>query len=178
MRKLRGVGIVANDRNWSRPQGKMSFCLLIFPPSCVKFISFSPFWPPVAQAVVYLGWPIATSYMSPKAGGGGGVAGFSPWVQNTTDVHRSPNKHWRFNPILNPCSSRIIVICLPAIGRGLERLNVYGTYPLLFYFYAYCTIILADLQTMWGDVVFSYQTTPYSQSAGVHNYRTQRSQIK
>jgi hypothetical protein len=29
------------------------------------------------------------------------------------------------------------------------------------------TIILAALPTMWGDGVFSSQTMPYSQSAGV-----------
>jgi hypothetical protein len=29
------------------------------------------------------------------------------------------------------------------------------------------TSISADVPTMWGDVVFYYQTTPYSQSAGV-----------
>jgi hypothetical protein len=30
--------------------------------------------------VVYLGWPVAPSYMSPNTGGGGGVAGSSQWV--------------------------------------------------------------------------------------------------
>ncbi len=34
--------------------------------------------------VVYLGWPIAPSYMSPNAGGGGegrDLQGLSPWAQ-------------------------------------------------------------------------------------------------
>ncbi len=31
--------------------------------------------------VVYLGWPIAPSYMSPNAGGEGELRGFSQWVQ-------------------------------------------------------------------------------------------------
>jgi hypothetical protein len=31
--------------------------------------------------VVYLGWPIATSYVSPNAGGGGELRGLSQWVQ-------------------------------------------------------------------------------------------------
>jgi hypothetical protein len=70
-------------------------------------------------------------------------------------------KHWRFNSILNKCTSRIIFIGLP-IRRGLVRLNVCVTYPFK-NFYACCTIVLADLPTMWGDVVFYYQTTPYSQ---------------
>jgi hypothetical protein len=47
--------------------------------------------------VVYLGWPMAPSYMSPNAGGrGGGVAGSQPV---STAVHRSPNKLWRYNSI-------------------------------------------------------------------------------
>ncbi len=31
--------------------------------------------------IVYLGWPIAPSYMSPNAGGGGELRGLSQWVQ-------------------------------------------------------------------------------------------------
>ncbi len=43
--------------------------------------------------VVNLGCPIAPSYMSPNArGGGGGVAGPQPM---STTIHRSPNKLWR-----------------------------------------------------------------------------------
>ncbi len=51
--------------------------------------------------VVYLGWPIASSLMSPNAGGWGGfggVGGHSQWVQLCT---RSPNKLWRSNSIIN-----------------------------------------------------------------------------
>jgi hypothetical protein len=41
--------------------------------------------------------------------------------------------------------------------------------PIFFLIFSFCsTVILANL---WGDVVFYYQTTPYSQSAGVlHGY--------
>ncbi len=42
--------------------------------------------------VVYLGWPIAPSYMSPNAGGGWELRGLSQWVQLFT---WSPNKLWR-----------------------------------------------------------------------------------
>jgi hypothetical protein len=45
--------------------------------------------------VVYLGWPIAPSQMSPNAGG---VRGLSQWVQVGT---WSPNKLWRSNSIFN-----------------------------------------------------------------------------
>ncbi len=45
--------------------------------------------------VFYLGWPIAPSYMSQNAGGGG-VAGSQLM---STAVHRSPNKLWRSNSI-------------------------------------------------------------------------------
>jgi hypothetical protein len=34
--------------------------------------------------VVYLGWPIAHSYMNPNAGGGGSCGGLSRWVQLCT----------------------------------------------------------------------------------------------
>ncbi len=47
--------------------------------------------------VIYLGWPIASSYMSPNAGGGGEVAGSQPI---STAVHRIPNKQRRSNSIL------------------------------------------------------------------------------
>jgi hypothetical protein len=47
--------------------------------------------------VVYLCWPIAPSYMSPNAGGGG-VAGSQPM---SAAVHRSQNKLWRSNYIFN-----------------------------------------------------------------------------
>jgi hypothetical protein len=48
--------------------------------------------------VVYLGWPIAPSYMSPNAGGGRELRGFSQWVHLFT---RSRNRLWRSNTILN-----------------------------------------------------------------------------
>ncbi len=48
--------------------------------------------------VVYLGWPIAPSYMSPKFGGREGVGGSQPM---STAVHRSPNKLWRSNSKFN-----------------------------------------------------------------------------
>jgi len=39
------------------------------------------------------------------------------------------------------------------------------------FFYVWSIIILADLLTMWGNVIFNYQTTLCSQSAGVlHAY--------
>ncbi len=47
--------------------------------------------------VVYLGWPIAHSFMSPKAGGGG-LRGLSQRVWLGT---WSPNKLWRSNSIFN-----------------------------------------------------------------------------
>jgi hypothetical protein len=47
--------------------------------------------------VVYLGWPIAPSYMSTDAREGG-VVGSQPI---STAVHRSPNKLWRSNSIFN-----------------------------------------------------------------------------
>ena len=48
--------------------------------------------------VVYLGWPIAPSSISPKGGWRGGCAGSQPM---STAVHRSPNKLWRSNSIYN-----------------------------------------------------------------------------
>ncbi len=52
--------------------------------------------------VVYLGWPIAPSYMSPMRGGGE-LRGLSQWVQMYT---WSPNKLWSSNSIFNLCFER------------------------------------------------------------------------
>jgi hypothetical protein len=69
--------------------------------------------------VVYRGWPIAPSYMSPNAGGVGGVAGFQPM---STAVHRSPNKLWRSNSIFNLwlCCRKLATLEADA-NRGNER---------------------------------------------------------
>jgi hypothetical protein len=48
--------------------------------------------------VVYLGWPIASSYMSPHAGGRRELRGLNQWVQLYT---WSQNKLWRSNSIFN-----------------------------------------------------------------------------
>ncbi len=53
--------------------------------------------------VVYLGWPKAPSYMSPNAGGGGGLRGLSQWIQLCT---WSLNKLWKSNSIFNLCLYR------------------------------------------------------------------------
>jgi hypothetical protein len=50
--------------------------------------------------VVYVGWLIAPSYMSPSAGEGRGLLGLSQWVQLCT---WSLNKLWRSNSIFNQC---------------------------------------------------------------------------
>ncbi len=71
--------------------------------------------------VVYLGWPIASSYMSPNWGEGGGrVQGLSQWVP------LSPNKLWRSNSIFNLWKrqkedvtwSRVFCEWDPSIARG------------------------------------------------------------
>jgi hypothetical protein len=51
------------------------------------------------QKDVYLGWPIAPSYMSPNAGEGG--AEDAGYQSMSTAVQRSPNKLWRSNSIFN-----------------------------------------------------------------------------
>ncbi len=51
--------------------------------------------------VVYLGWPIAPSYMSPNAGGGGSLRGLSQLVQLCT---LSLYILWRSNSRFNLCS--------------------------------------------------------------------------
>ncbi len=50
------------------------------------------------KQVVYLGWPMAPSYMSPNAGWVGELRRSQPM---STAVHRSPNKLWRSNSIFN-----------------------------------------------------------------------------
>ncbi len=62
--------------------------------------------------VVYLGWPIATSYMIPNAGvRGGELRGLSQWVQlctgtqiNFGDLHYSIFNLWLLHNILHGCS--------------------------------------------------------------------------
>ncbi len=53
--------------------------------------------------VVYLGWPIAPSYMSPNAGEGGELRPAGPPPMSSA-VHRSQNKLWRYNSIFNLCA--------------------------------------------------------------------------
>ncbi len=47
--------------------------------------------------VFYLGWPTASSYMSPNAGGGGGCGASA----NEYSCTQGPNKLWRSNAIFN-----------------------------------------------------------------------------
>jgi hypothetical protein len=57
--------------------------------------------------VVYLGWPLAPSYMSPNAGEGlGGVAGVSANEYSCT--HRSPKKLWRSNSVFKLWSTHLL----------------------------------------------------------------------
>jgi len=56
--------------------------------------------------VVYLGWPIASSYISLNAGGGG-LRGLCQWVQLNT---WSPNKIWRSVSIFNLCLAHCIIL--------------------------------------------------------------------
>ncbi len=60
--------------------------------------------------VVYLGWPMAPAYMSPNAGGEGGIAGSQPmssiWalcaqLYSVQLYTWSPNKLWRYNSIFD-----------------------------------------------------------------------------
>ncbi len=69
-------------------------------PHCIIFfwsLYYHRFWGSVGRRglqgdVIYLGWPIASSYMSPNPGGGWWVSGAQPM---STAVYRSPNKLWR-----------------------------------------------------------------------------------
>ncbi len=58
--------------------------------------------------VVYLGWPIAFSYMSPNAGGWGELRGLSKWVYNWARILKllkSPriDSERPFSPGVQPC---------------------------------------------------------------------------
>ncbi len=61
-----------------------------------------PIFRGLQRDVVYLGWSIATSYMSANAGGGEELRSLSEWVQ-LYSVHRSPNKLRRSKSIFNLC---------------------------------------------------------------------------
>ncbi len=73
--------------------------------------------------VVYLDRPTAPSSES-KCGGRGGVAESQPM---RTDVHRSPNKLWRSNPIFNLCvASNFRACAMPEIPGGFRRVRRWG----------------------------------------------------
>ncbi len=75
--------------------------------------------------VVYLGWPIAPSYMSPNAGEGGGeLRSLSQWVQLCT---WSPNKLWRSNSIFNLWFMKIFWICTYTLTVSVPSRNI--SYP-------------------------------------------------
>ncbi len=58
--------------------------------------------------VVYLGWPIAPSYMSPNAGGGGELRGLRQWEQLCT---WSPKNFGDLTPYLTYARNHITVYC-------------------------------------------------------------------
>jgi hypothetical protein len=94
-----------------------------------------PFCPPIASRgsqrdVVYLGWPIAPSYMSPNAGRGR-VAGFQPMsIQLCT---WSPNKLRRSNSIFNlrlPVFSNNLIYIPTQPDRNIgTKLKIYENFP-------------------------------------------------
>jgi hypothetical protein len=67
-----------------------------------KFLLPSPTLLPYGSQidVVYLGWPIEPSYMSPTMGGGGRLRGLRQWEQLCT---WTANKLWRSISIFNLC---------------------------------------------------------------------------
>ncbi len=67
--------------------------------------------------VVYLGWPIAPSYRSPNAGGGGG----GELLSLSKAVHRSPNNFWKSNSIFNPWVWHIYCQCLLVVSSPACR---------------------------------------------------------
>ncbi len=74
------------------------------PPSPIPFL-WSMRNRRLQRDVVYLGWPIVPSYMSPSAGLRGSCGGLSQWVQLCT---WSPNKLWRSNSIFNLWCENIV----------------------------------------------------------------------
>ncbi len=90
--------LMSNWNFWLTEQSKMIFELLTPPYRAMNsgLISTSR---GLQRDVVSLGWPIAPSYMSPNAGGGGGaLRGLSQWVQLYT---WSPNKLWKVSSLVS-----------------------------------------------------------------------------
>ncbi len=117
--------------------------------SSMVFPSWRRFLNPSAwgsqRDVVYLGWPIAPSYMSPKnAVRGGGGQGLSQWVQLCT---WSPNILWRSYSIFNLC---------PQHNQSLLKSTFYVTSPEI------TTIFLFVFFNRGG---YTYITKSYNSSA-------------
>ncbi len=73
------------------------FCKIF---SCMG-LHFCTVDPGVYKDVVYLGWPIAPSYTSPNADGGGSCGVSANEYSCVHHVTWSPNKLWRSNSIFN-----------------------------------------------------------------------------
>jgi hypothetical protein len=79
---------------------KVFFCSNWFPRICIRIFAWRCIGTRgLKRDVVYLGWPTAPSYISPKAGERG-VAGSQP-MSTHAGVHRSLNKLWRSHSIFN-----------------------------------------------------------------------------
>ncbi len=90
--------------------------------------------------VAYLGWPKAPSYMSPNAGGGGGVAG--PQLMSTA-VHRSPKNLRRSNFIFSLWVEPLTPVSTDGRGVRTQRRQQLKFWPLSFLFSVYNCLSVA-----------------------------------
>ncbi len=97
--------------------------------------------------VVYLGWPIAPSYVSPNAGGGGGVLrGLSQWVQLYTGAQR--NLIWRSNSIW--FSVLALFKSVTVSGGTQHSLSVVRKNPTVLHILAHVASILWKTVYIWA----------------------------
>jgi hypothetical protein len=68
--------------------------------------------------VVYLGWPIAPSYMSPSAGGGGELRGLSQWVQLYTGAQITHEPYGRLLTQPTPFGKLSLFLSHPVCCRS------------------------------------------------------------
>ncbi len=104
--------------------------------------------------VVYLGWPIAPSYVSPNAGGGRELRRLSQWVQLCT---WSPNKRWRSNSIFNlspPNPHTLETLILPLKCDHLKQSS------------PSCGLVLWPAIQQWFIVWLSGQLSPFVAAGG------------
>ncbi len=123
---LPGPGDQPQPASYSRQVSRVSFCRI--------WMCSNPFWSVnrgLQRYVVYLGWPIAPSYMSPNAEGEGGRLwpwGLSQWVQLYTGAQLNFGDLTSY--LTYACRIRILHYFLRVRARPFFRGHIFSGFSL------------------------------------------------